>query len=100
LLRLSSVETLKKLDFQISILSLEGTNLVDESAAVQSGYLASAHVWHFEVSVQQEIKTKSQIFARIVNSNVEVQLLFTEDEPISQSEPESKIKARLKKIAT
>jgi hypothetical protein len=31
----------------------EATNLVDESATVQSGDLASAHVWHFEVSVQQ-----------------------------------------------
>lgn len=64
---------------------------------MQSGDLASAHIWHFEVSVQQKIKTKSQIFARIVNSNVEMQLLFTEDEPISQSEPESKISAKYSK---
>jgi hypothetical protein len=69
--------------------NLGATNLVNKSAAVQSGDLASAHVWHFEVCVQQKIKTKSQIFARIVNSNVEVQLLFTKDEPISQSEPEA-----------
>lgn len=74
------------------------TNLVDKSATVQSGYLAPTHVWNFEVCVQEQIKTKSQIFARVVNPNVEVKLLFTKDEPISQSEPDIKISRVTRRI--
>ena len=64
-------------------------DLVDKCAALKTGDLTPPHVWNFEVSVEQKIERECDIFARIVDANVKVKLLFPEDQSIRQSEPEA-----------
>jgi len=60
----------------------ERTYLIDEGAAVQSGYLTATHVGNFEIRVQQEVERKGDVLAGIVHADVEVQLLFAQDQAI------------------
>lgn len=61
--------------------------LVDERAAVEAGDLTPPDVRHLEVRVEQQVEAERQVFARVVHSNVEVQLLFPQDQSVGQPEP-------------
>ena len=66
--------------------------LVDECAAVHAGDLAFPHVRALEVGVQQQCEAEGVLRAqRVVDADVEVQLLLTQDQPVGQSEPEPRI---------
>ena len=69
-------------------------NLVNKSAALKPSNLASANIRHFEISVQQHVEGKCDILARIVDSNVKVKLLFSEDQSVGQTESEIKRQAK------
>ena len=42
--------------------------------------MTSTDVWNFEVGMKQKIETESEIFAGIVDANIEMQLLFSENQ--------------------
>jgi len=47
--------------------------------------LTPADVWAFEVSVQQQVEGEGDIFARIVDADVEVQFFLAQDQPVGQA---------------
>lgn len=55
------------------------SRLVDESAPMESRNLASSNIRHLKVSVQEQIKAKRVILARIVDADIEVQLFLSQD---------------------
>lgn len=63
------------------------SHLIYERATVKSADLASPHVWHLQICVQQQVERKRNVFAGIINADVEVQLLLAQNQPIGDSEP-------------
>lgn len=61
--------------------------LVYEHAAVHAGDLATSHVRNLEVGMQQQLATEGELLARVVHSDVEVKLLFAQDQSVRKSEP-------------
>ena len=59
--------------------------LIDESATLEAGYLTPADVWTFEVSVQEQVEGEGDIFARIVDADVEMQFFLAQDQPVGQA---------------
>lgn len=53
-------------------ISIEYPYLVDECASVQAGYLAPSNIWHFQIGVQQQIEWERQIFAGIIDADMEM----------------------------
>lgn len=62
-------------------------NLIDEGAALETGDLAAPHVRTFKIGVQQQVAREGDVFAGIVDADVEVQLLLAQDQPVGQAEP-------------
>lgn len=57
--------------------------LVDERAPVQPRYLATAHIRHLQVCVQEQVERERNVLAGIIHANVEVQLLLSQDQAVS-----------------
>ena len=53
---------------------------------MKAGDLTAAHVRHLEVRVQQQIEAEGVILARIVDADVEVQLLLAQYQPVGKPE--------------
>jgi hypothetical protein len=51
--------------------------LVYEGAAVEAGDLTAPYIRHLEVRMQQQIEAECQVFAGIINANVEVEFFLT-----------------------
>lgn len=62
--------------------------LVDKGAALKARYLTSPHVGHLEIGVQQQVEGEGDVLARVVDDDVEVKLLFAQDEPVGEAERE------------
>lgn len=53
---------------------------------MQSGDLTLAHVRYLEVCVQQQIERERQVFAGVVDADMEVQFLLANDQPVGYPE--------------
>jgi hypothetical protein len=62
-------------------------HLIDECAAVQAGDLATSHVRHLEVRVQQQVEAECEFLAGVVHPYVEVQLFLSQDQPVREAKP-------------
>lgn len=63
--------------------------------AVQSVYLASPHVRHFQVGMQKEVEVEGEVNAGIVYAYVEVKLFLSQDKSIREPKP---VKSEAKRI--
>lgn len=54
---------------------------------MQASNLATPHIRHLEVRVQQQVEAECQLLARVVHPYVEVQLFLSQDQPVSEAKP-------------
>lgn len=69
--------------------------LINIMTAVQSVYLASPHVRHFQVGMQKEVEVEGEVNAGIVYAYVEVKLFLSQDKSIREPKP---VKSEAKRI--
>ena len=67
-----------------SLWSLPGS--VQEGDTIESRHLAPPHVRTLEVSVQHHVEVEGGLLAGVVDTDVEVELLFSEDDPVGNFE--------------
>lgn len=54
---------------------------------MQASDLTTSHIGNFEICVQQQVEAKRQIFAGVVDTNIEMQFFLSKYEPIGETEP-------------
>lgn len=61
--------------------------LVDEVAALETCDLTPPDIGHLQVCVQQHIESEAQLLAGVVDTDVEVEFLFPQDQAVGNAEP-------------
>merc|ERR1711910_142319 len=59
---------------------------VQEGHSIQPCHLAAPHVRTLEVSVEHHVEVEGCLLAGVVDANVEVELLFSKDDPVGNFE--------------
>ena len=59
---------------------------IKEGDPIEPCHLASFNIRTLKVGVQQNVEIKWRLLAGVVNTDIQMQLLFSEDDPVRDSE--------------